>query len=147
LGVRDGGSQPVLAALGHFLRDKRLSLVLDNCEHLLEACAELADQLLRGAPGLRMLATSREALGIADEQIYSVPSLGLPYCRNQPALDQLMQSEAVRLFVDRAAAVQPHFGLTGMNAAAVAQICQRLDGIPLAIELAAVRVPGLPVEQ
>ena len=117
-------------------------LVLDNCEHLIEACARLADQLLRSSPKLHILASSREALGIAGETAYRVPSLSLPDPRQfvgavqpEPLSPQsLMQYEAVRLFIERVVAVQPSFALSNQNAPAIAQICQRLDGIPLALE-------------
>ncbi len=128
------------------LRDKHLLLVLDNCEHLIDACAQLADQLLQHCPELHLLATSREALGIQGEASVRVPSLSLPPIE-QPTPDALAQSEAVQFFLDRAAAVLPDFALTATNAPAVLQICRRLDGIALAIELAASRVKLLKVEQ
>lgn len=138
---RDGGK-----ALQAFLKGKQVLIVLDNCEHLLAACAELADLLVRSAPGLKILATSREALGIAGEQIYPVRSLSLPEAQ-QSLVELLKQSDAVHLFLDRALAVRPDFRITFENASAVVQICARLDGIPLAIELAAARVNDLGVEQ
>jgi predicted ATPase/class 3 adenylate cyclase len=116
-----------------YLRDKKLLLILDNCEHLIEACARLADDLLHQCAGLEILTSSREALGIAGEVSYHVPSLA--------------DSESTQLFVDRARAVNPNFRLTDANASSVAQICSRLDGIPLAIELAAARVKLLSPEQ
>ncbi len=140
--VRDALS----ASLDH-LRDKNLLLILDNCEHLIEACAQLAEQLLRAAPGLRILATSREALAIAGEMSYPVPALSLPDPGQLPALEAVAQTEAVRLFVERAQAVRPDFALTDENVQTVVQICQRLDGIPLALELAAARTRALTVEQ
>ncbi|MEP7359275.1 MAG: LuxR C-terminal-related transcriptional regulator, partial [Anaerolineales bacterium] len=129
------------------LRDKRLLLILDNCEHLVAASAQLAEQLLRAAPGLRVLATSREALGVVGETSYPVPALSVPNLHQLPALEVFAQSEAIQLFVERAKAVRPDFDLTHRNAPVVAQICQHLDGIPLAIELAAARVRALTVEQ
>ena len=129
------------------LRDHQLLLILDNCEHLIEPSALAADALLRACPGLQILATSREALNIAGEMVYLVPPLGTPDPNSPLSFSQLQQSEAIRLFVERAVAVQAHFALTEQNASAIAQICQRLDGIPLAIELAAVRVKALSVEQ
>jgi predicted ATPase/class 3 adenylate cyclase len=147
LGVRDEAGRPLLATLADALRARHLLLVLDNCEHLLAGCALLVDALLRSCPQVRVLATSREALGIAGETSWRVPSLGLPDVRTAAGLDALTQCEAVRLFVERAAAVQPHFQITPQNATAVAEVCRRLDGIPLAIELAAVRVKALGVEQ
>jgi predicted ATPase/class 3 adenylate cyclase len=147
LGVREDANRPLPATLAEVLRPKQLLLLLDNCEHLIEACAQLADALLRACPHVQVLATSREALGIAGETAWRVPSLALPAPQHLPPLESLLQSEAVRLFVDRAVAAQPHFALTATNTAAVAQICRRLDGIPLALELAAARVRGLSVEQ
>src|SRR5262249_35098042 len=118
----------------------------DNCEHLLSACAQLAEGLLRGCPQLRILTTSREGLGIAGETTFRVPSLSLPDPKEQsPAA--LAQFEAARLFVERAASALPSFALNAQNAGAVASVCHRLDGIPLAIELVAARVKALPVEQ
>src|SRR5262245_263895 len=140
LGVREEPGQPIPATLAGALRPKRLLLVLDNCEHLLDACARLADALLRACPGVRVLATSREALGIAGETAWRVPSLELPDARHPPPPERLTQYEAVRLFVDRALAARPDFAVTDQNAPAVAALCARLDGIPLALELAAARV-------
>ena len=134
-------------SLMDFLREKTSLLILDNCEHLIEACAKLADTLLHTAPKLKILASSREALGVKGEQAWHVPSLSIPDVKHLPVLEQLSQYEAVRLFIDRAALVQPHFAVTNDNAPAVAQICLRLDGIPLAIELAAARVKVLKAEQ
>lgn len=146
MGLREQTGHTFCDALMDFLRAKNTLLVLDNCEHLLDACAELADAALRAAPALKIMATSRQALGIAGEHSYPVRPLALPVARESlPEL--LKQSDAVRLFLDRAVAVQPDFHLTFENASAVVQICARLDGIPLAIELAAARVKGLSVEQ
>jgi class 3 adenylate cyclase len=142
VGVREEPDRPLRQTLLAFLRDKDLLLILDNCEHLLAACAELADVLLRDCPGLRVLASSREALGIAGENIYRVPSLSLPATPSGIggeawSATELERFEAVRLFVERAHAAAPGFALSEANAAAIAGICRRLDGIPLAIELAA----------
>ena len=136
-----------LDSLTDFLREKTSLLVLDNCEHLIEACAKLADILLNAAPNLKILASSREALGVKGEQAWHVPSLSIPDLKHLPAAEGLSQYEAVRLFIDRAMLAQPHFTVTDENANAVAQICSRLDGIPLAIELAAARVKVLKAEQ
>jgi predicted ATPase len=144
--VREEGGRPILSTLGDYLRTKKMLLVLDNCEHMIEACAKLADTLLHSCTNLRLLATSREALGIAGETTFPVPSLSLPGAA-QLSPEMLPRHEAVRLFLDRALAVQPSFKLTHHNASAVAQVCKRLDGMPLAIELAAARVKGLSVEQ
>ena len=122
----------------HFLRPKTALLLLDNCEHLLDASAHVADTLLKHCPRLKILATSREALGILGEIVYHMPSLGLPDI--EQTLEHLREYESVRLFEERARLAQPDFKLTMENASAVAQICSRLDGIPLAIELAAARV-------
>jgi predicted ATPase len=132
------GMQPIQMVTG-YLRAKRALLILDNCEHLIEACAELADHLLRACPALKLIASSREGLGIGGEVTFHVPSLGLPPEDNPPA-ELLLGSEAVQLFAERAGAAKTRFRLTLANLAAVVQICRRLDGIPLAIELAAARV-------
>ena len=146
LGLREAPGQDVTETLLQTLREQRLLLVLDNCEHLLPACAALAETLLRGCPGLQVLATSRQGLGVLGETTWPVPALGVPATAALP-LAQLAQSEAVRLFVERAASVAPGFALTERNAAAVAEVCRRLDGLPLALELAAARVRTLSVEQ
>ena len=151
LGVREQPDQPLSATLAEALKGRELLLVLDNCEHLVEACAARAEELLRACPGLRILATSREGLRIEGEATYRVPSLSTP--DPSPVLSgsdgeaRLMKSESVQLFVDRAQAALPTFTLAGRGAAAVATICRRLDGIPLAIELAAARVGGLSPTQ
>jgi predicted ATPase len=130
------------------LRAKALLLVLDSCEHLLAACGDLAAALLRTCPQVRILATSREGLGIHGETLWRVPSLSVPEdVRHLPRLEDLVLYDAVRLFVDRAVTTAPGFTVTGENAPTVAQVCRRLDGIPLAIELAAARVKVLAVEQ
>jgi len=147
LGVTEQPGRALAATLLDHLRARHLLLVLDNCEHLLRSCATEAYALLRGCPTLRMLATSREALGISGESVFNVPSLSLPAAEGIVSADQAARWEAVQLFVDRAAVVQPGFRLTDQNARSVVQICQRLDGIPLALELAAARVRALPVEQ
>jgi predicted ATPase/class 3 adenylate cyclase len=139
--------RPAVATLGDAWRAGRVLLVLDNCEHVLAACAELADALLRACPRLTILATSRESLGIAGETSWRVPSLTLPAAGRVPAPAALTQYEAVRLFIDRAKAALPSFAVTDRNAPAVAEVCARLDGIPLAIELAAARVRTLTPEQ
>jgi non-specific serine/threonine protein kinase len=145
LGLREHHDQPLATTLVEALQPKACLLVLDNCEHLLQACAALADGLLRACPKLRVLATSREPLGIAGEVVYRVPTLAVP----EPGgtVDELAQTDAVRLFVERARAVVPGFSVTDKNVRAVLQVCRELDGIPLAIELAAARVRVLSPEQ
>ncbi|MBI3998935.1 MAG: tetratricopeptide repeat protein [Armatimonadetes bacterium] len=147
LRVREEPGRSMIDTLSDYLSLKHLLLVLDNCEHLVEACARLAETLLRTCPRLRILATSREALRVPGEVTYHVPSLSLPDLDALPSVERLMQSDAVRLFVDRAMLSQPAFGVDSRNAAAVAQVCRRLDGIPLALELAATRVKLLSVDQ
>ena len=136
-----------LGGLLDLLRPKRLLLVLDNCEHLLDACAELASAVLAACPAVRLLATSRESLNIPGETTYQVPPLSIPTLGRAPGLEDMLQYEAVQLFLDRAGAHRHGFALTARNAQAVATICARLDGSPLAIELAAARVRALPVEE
>jgi predicted ATPase/transcriptional regulator with XRE-family HTH domain len=145
LGLREELVQPLLATLSAHLRARRLLLVLDNCEQVLTACAELVGALLRACPQLHVLATSRERLGIGGEVSYRVPSLSLPTPRQQPAAAALLAYAGVQLFVERARAGQPDFALSDENAGEVLQICARLDGMPLAIELAAARVGSLPL--
>ena len=147
LGVREEVGHNLMQTLGKYLASKKLLLLVDNCEHLLSAAALLVDTLLRSCAGLRILASSREGLGIAGEQIYRVPSLSLPNPRETASPETLGQCEAVRLFVERALAVSPTFAITAQNASALAQLCARLDGIPLAIELAAARMKALSVEK
>lgn len=140
-------AQPLTDALNHYLLQKQLLLVLDNCEHLVTACARLADALLTHCPNVQILATSREALGITGERVYQVPTLSLPTRQRMQLSDFLMEYEGIRLFVERAGAVKSDFALTEQNAMAVLEICRRLDGIPLALELAAARSKVLSVEQ
>jgi predicted ATPase/DNA-binding CsgD family transcriptional regulator len=147
LGVRETPGIALVDSLRAHLEPRRILLMLDNCEHLVDACASLAEILLRHCPNLRVLATSRETLGVVGETLLVVPPLSLPDPRRLPAVDGLPDYEAARLFVDRAGAVRPDFTLTEGNAAAVARVCYRLDGIPLAIELAAARARALSVEQ
>ena len=137
---------PALASLRAHLQPLQLLLVLDNCEHLLDACAELAGALLAGCPDIRILATSRENLGVPGELSYRVPSLSVPDPAVPPTPERLLDSEAAQLFLERARAAGREVALTPDTIQAVAQICARLDGIPLAIELAAARVVSLPVE-
>lgn len=147
LGVREEPGRALLTTLSESLRAKQLLLVLDNCEHLVPECADMANALLLVNPKLKILTTSRQTLGTGGETVYSVPSLCVPDLRARPSLEDLTQSEAVRLFVERATLSRPDFRLTNANALAVAQICRSLDGIPLAIELAAARVKVLSMPQ
>jgi predicted ATPase/class 3 adenylate cyclase len=147
IGIPEQPGMTILQLLMDYLREKKIFLVLDNCEHLIEACAKLADRLLSNAHMLKIMTTSREALGIKGEVVWQVPSLTLPDVKQLPTIEQLSQYEAVQLFIERATLVQPHFMVTKENAPAIAQICFRLDGIPLAIELAAARVRALSVDQ
>ena len=147
LGLRDGQSLAPLVSLVNYARDKTMLLLLDNCEHLIAACAELIETLLRACPMLAVLATSRETLSIAGETVYQVPSLAAPDPRQRPPFAALTQFEAVRLFVERAGAAMPGFALTPDNAPAVVQVCRQLDGIPLALELAAARLKLMRVEE
>ena len=146
LGLQDRAGFSPEAALAEYLAGRQLLLVLDNCEHLVDAVAKLAD-LLRAATGLRVLATSREALDITGEMVLPVPPLGAPDPGQQLTLAQLGLVPAVRLFAERAAQVVPGFAVTEANQAAVAGICRRLEGLPLALELAAARLPVLSPAQ
>ncbi|HWZ74421.1 MAG TPA: tetratricopeptide repeat protein [Casimicrobiaceae bacterium] len=147
LGVKEEAGRPVLEALMKYVSDRKLLLILDNCEHLLHACAELATQLLQSGPHLKILASSRQPLHVAGETTYHVPSLSVPEPQRAITIQVLTQYEAVRLFVDRARAMQPSFQITDSNSKAVVGICHRLDGIPLALELAAARVRALSVDE
>jgi len=147
LGMIEDKDRPVVDALVGYLRNRGILLLLDNCEHLIEAAAQLAETLLAHCPKLHILVTSREVLGIAGEVVWLAPTLALPLRGEQPSVEDLGQYDAVRLFVERASAALPSFVLTEHNAAAVVQCCRQLDGIPLAIELAAARVKLLRVEQ
>ena len=146
LGLRDQAGRSTISIVCDFLQPKRALLVLDNCEHLIQTCAQLAETLLRACPTLHILTTSREALRVAGETLYLVPTLTTPDPANAD-LSTLPQYEAVRLFVERAQTALPGFRLTNDNTLAVAQVCYQLDGIPLALELAAARVKALRVEQ
>ena len=156
LGVADEPGRPVLETLVDFFRSKSLVLLLDNCEHVIGAAADLVVRLLASCPGLIVLATSREALGLEGERVFQVPSLAVPGPVHQdddhnqrPALgpEEIAGVDAIRLFVDRARAVLSSFSLTPSNTSAVVEICRRLDGIPLAIELAAARITHLSAQE
>ncbi len=145
--LREQTGISILDSVVDYLSSKRLLLILDNCEHLLDACGCIADTLLHTCSDLKILATSREGLGIAGECLWTVPSLSLP--QEGSALQQadIVGYESIRLFVDRARHVNSSFSVTERNAAGVVQVCRRLDGIPLAIELAAARLKAMTVEQ
>lgn len=147
LGLYELPNQPISETLANYLATKQLLLVLDNCEHLIGACTQLSEMLLRNCPDLKILATSREALSIGAEQLWLVPPLSLPDSQHSLQTGMMARSEAVRLLIERARAVKPEFVLTDENGSAVQEICKRLDGIPLAIELAAARMKVLSVEQ
>jgi predicted ATPase/class 3 adenylate cyclase len=147
MGIREQPGRSLLETLTDAIGSSQLLLVLDNCEHLIQACAKLAEALLQACPQVQLLATSRESLNVAGEVVWHVPPLSLPEPHRPPAPEQLGEYQAVRLFIERAVAVRHGFAVTNQNAPAVAQVCQRLDGIPLAIELAAARVGVLSVEQ
>ncbi|TMD79586.1 MAG: LuxR family transcriptional regulator, partial [Chloroflexi bacterium] len=146
LDLRDQAATEPLALLLAYLQDKQLLLVVDNCEHLLAAAAQLVAEVVKAAPGVHVIATSREPLSVDGEHVIPVPPLELPSGQAEP-LGRLRQNEAVLLFTERAAAAAGRFELTDANRAAVVELCRRLDGLPLAIELAAVRTRVLSVEQ
>ena len=147
LGLREEKGRILFDTLTNYLRAKTVLLMLDNCEHLVGASAQFAEALLQACPGVRILASSRESLGVPGEITYRVPSLSIPDAHLAQSVETVMQSEAGRLFIERAQTALPAFTVTNENAQAVAQVCSRLDGIPLAIELAAARVNMLKVEQ
>ncbi len=145
MGIRESPGEPFSATLERALAARRAMILLDNCEHLVEACAALCHVLVTSCPHVVIMATSREPLGVEGETTWRVPSLSLPKPTDGPAA--LIHSEAVRLFMDRARRARPTFEIIDQNASAVAQICQRLEGIPLAIELAAARMRLLSPDQ
>jgi non-specific serine/threonine protein kinase len=157
LGFPEQSGRALTDVLANHLRPKKLLLVLGNCEHLVVACTQLVEALLHQCPHLTILATSRESLNVAGEIVWLVPSLASPKTSvdrenfaaaySRPRTQDIGQFDAIRLFVERTTAVMPAFKLTEQNALAIAQVCHRLDGIPLAIELAAARVKVLTVEQ
>ena len=147
LDLRDQAAAEPLALVLSYLQDKELLLVVDNCEHLLGAAAQVVTDMMRAAPGVRVIATSREPLSVPGEHVVPVPPLELPSPQAAESLARLRQNETVMLFTQRAAAAAGTFELTAANQAAVADLCRRLDGLPLAIELAAVRTRVLTAEQ
>ncbi|HZP83849.1 MAG TPA: tetratricopeptide repeat protein, partial [Chthonomonadaceae bacterium] len=149
LKVHEEAGRPLLETLTETLRSKQMLLLLDNCEHLLDAAAHLSSALLQRCPRLQIVASSREGLGIAGEQTYRVPSLSLPPLKEATEsadLAEALRYESVRLFADRAASVKPDVTFSDAQAATLVRLCHRLDGIPLAIELAAARIKALPLE-
>jgi predicted ATPase/serine/threonine protein kinase/class 3 adenylate cyclase/Tfp pilus assembly protein PilF len=148
LNLPEKPGKPILTSLIEHLKGQQVLLILDNCEHLIDSCARTANTLLTACPNLQILATSREALNINGETTFRVPSLTLPGSTGKPlSPDKLSDYEAVKLFIDRATAVNPGWTITNQNAPALVQLCNRLDGIPLALELAAARIKSLTVEQ
>jgi predicted ATPase/DNA-binding SARP family transcriptional activator len=147
IGVPDSPGQDAAAAIAAHVADRQVLLVLDNCEHLTIAIARLAEQLLTGCPGLSILATSREVLGVDGERNWPVPPLSLPDESVRPTQSALSEFDAVKLFEQRAQLIQSSFAVSDDNAAAVLAVCRRLDGLPLAIELAAARMRMLSVSQ
>jgi predicted ATPase len=147
LGVRESSSRSLTESLKDALREKQLLLILDNCEHLISASAQLAYQLLSYCTDLKILATSREALDITGETIVRVPGLSFPPLRDVSQLQSVQEFESIQLFTERAATVRPDLALTQENTFAVMEICYRLDGIPLALELAAARIKMLSLEE
>jgi predicted ATPase len=147
LGMNEAPGRSLIEALVEYLEGREVLLLLDNCEHLVEACAALCDVLLHACPKLRILATSREALGVAGERNWPVPSLSFPDPHSLPRIEELGRIESVRLFVERVRSRRSEFALDSRNAPSVAEVCRALDGIPLAIELAAARIGTLSVAQ
>jgi predicted ATPase/DNA-binding SARP family transcriptional activator len=147
LNIREISNEPLIETLKTHLKPKQILIVLDNCEHLIRACAEYAEQLLAACPKLKVLATSVEALGLFNERTWQVPSLPLPEMQGPLSLKDLKEFASIELFYERANNAKSGFVWDGRNAAPVAQICRRLDGIPLAIELAAARIKVLSVDE
>jgi predicted ATPase/DNA-binding SARP family transcriptional activator len=145
--VREIPNEPLIETLKTYLKPRELLIILDNCEHMIRACAEYAEQLLAACPKLKILATSIESLGLFNENTWQVPSLPLPEMKEAPTLKELYEFASIELFDERAGNAKSGFKLDERNAASVAQICRRLDGIPLAIELAAARIKVLSVDE
>ena len=145
LGVKEDSGGGIIDALERFVRDRRLLVILDNCEHVVRAAADLAKRLLVAGPHVKVLASSRDALQVAGETVFYVPTLPVPQAGDSVP-EMLSQHASVQLFVDRARAAQPAFRLNERSASAVSEVCRRLDGIPLALELAAARTRSLPID-
>ena len=147
LGIKEELKKTPEETLTDHLRDKEILIILDNCEHLINACADLTERLLSSCPKLKIIATSRESLNCSGEQIFKIPALSHPDPNSKDTPEQLTQYESVRLFIERALSVNPKFRVNNENAPALADVCSRLDGIPLAIELAAARIKTLSIEK
>jgi predicted ATPase len=147
LGVHEAPPRSLIESIERSIRDKQLTMVVDNCEHLIEEASKVIESLLQGCPNLRVLATSREPLSIAGERVDRIRPLSVPDSNASMLLDDLLQSDAVRLFVDRARAISPEFDLNELTGPHVATVCTRLDGIPLAIELAAAQCKSMSVSE
>lgn len=147
LNIRDQPDRPLLDTLIDYLQSRELLLIMDNCEHLISSCATITGQLLGTCPGLKIMATSRESMGVAGEQTFHVPSMQLPKDGDDSDIEEFWQAESMQLFKDRVLSVVPDFTPNASQTKAVAKICTRLDGIPLAIELAAARARVMPLEE
>ncbi len=147
LDLREEPGRELTPILVEFIKPRKLLLVLDNCEHMVFACMSLADTLLHACANLTILVTSREALNIAGERSWQVPPLSLPDHRERVPIENLNQYEAIQLFVERAVRIRSNFALTSENGQAVVELCRQLDGLPLAIELAAARVRAMSVKE
>jgi predicted ATPase len=145
--VQDEADRELIESLAERVEHRSMLLVLDNCEHLLDECADVVDALTRRCAAMHVLATSRQVLGVPGEVVWRVPSMAIPPDRDLPPIDALSEFDGVRLFCERAARGRPGFTLSPDNATAVATICRRVDGIPLALELAAARVRNMGVEE
>lgn len=147
LGIVESPDQAIVETLVNTLRSQTMLLILDNCEHLLEACAQLVEILLKNCPNIKIIATSREVLRLEGEAFYQVPTLAVPKHRDIQSMDELAKYESIKLFAERAALVVSSFEITKENVGTIVKICNRLDGIPLAIELAAARVDIFTVDE
>ncbi|MBK8550390.1 MAG: adenylate/guanylate cyclase domain-containing protein [Ignavibacteria bacterium] len=147
LGIKEETGKSLEETLTGYLKDKEILIILDNCEHLINECSGLAEKLIRNCPSLKIIATSREALNCVGEQTYILPSLSIPDASVNNTAEKITNYESVRLFIERALSVNQNFRVNNKNATALAEICRRLDGIPLAIELAAARIRVLSVEK
>ena len=147
LSLREESDKDLNDVVADHIGDKKLLLILDNCEHLLSSCADFVDRLLNSCAEVRIVTTSREALNVQGERVTHLPPLGIPDAKSSLSLESAQSADAIRLFVNRAKTARPSFELTSANVSAVAEVCRRLDGIPLAIELAAARVKILSIDQ